>query len=86
MSPEEMIKLAEKYEAWIGSEMPECIAREYRAIAEGLRMLATLNEEAENYRKAIAYISRQSNDQQSRELAETALNCAVTRPERGVGQ
>ena len=41
MKPEEMIALAEKYEAWIGSEMPECIAREYRALAEGLRMLAT---------------------------------------------
>ena len=32
------------------------------------------NEEMENYRMALAYISRQSTDQQSRELAETALN------------
>ena len=40
LNPEAMIALAEKYEAWIGSEMPECLAREYRAIAEGLRLLA----------------------------------------------
>ncbi len=40
MNPEEMIALAEKYEAWIGGGMPECLAREYRAIAEGLRLLA----------------------------------------------
>jgi hypothetical protein len=32
------------------------------------------NEEMENYRMALAYISKQSTDQQSRELAETALN------------
>jgi hypothetical protein len=32
------------------------------------------NEEMENYRMALAYISKQSSDPQSRELAETALN------------
>lgn len=37
MSPKELIKLAEKYEAW----SVEFGGREYRAIAEGLRMLAS---------------------------------------------
>lgn len=43
----------------------------------------TGNEEMENYRMALAYISKQSSDQQSRELAETALNAF---PDRGVPQ
>jgi hypothetical protein len=38
------------------------------------------NEEMENYRMALAYISKQSADPQSRELAETALS--YTRPDR----
>jgi hypothetical protein len=33
-----------------------------------------MTEEMENYRMALAYISKQSSDPQSRELAETALN------------
>ena len=44
MKPEELISLAEKYEAWAikfaGMDTPTCQAREYRAIAAGLRMLA----------------------------------------------
>ena len=41
MNPEEMIALAEKYEAWAAiEEMPEVMAREYLVIAEGLRLLA----------------------------------------------
>jgi hypothetical protein len=44
MNPEELISLAEKYERWAvefcGSTPPECMAREYQAIAAGLRMLA----------------------------------------------
>lgn len=40
MKPEEMIALAEKYERWISEfEPPECLAREYRAIAAGLRAI-----------------------------------------------
>lgn len=44
MKPEELISLAEKYEKWAvsfaGCITPTCQAREYRAIAEGLRLLA----------------------------------------------
>lgn len=41
MTTHELIALAEKYERWAAiEEMPEEMAREYRAIAEGLRMLA----------------------------------------------
>ena len=32
------------------------------------------NEEMENYRMALAYIAKQSTDQESRELAQTALD------------
>lgn len=41
----------------------------------------TDNEEMENYRMALAYISKQSTDPQSRDLAETALNCAQSHGE-----
>ena len=56
----------------------------------------TFNEEMENYRMALAYISRQSTDPESRELAETALNAFSvrepqsalpdTRPDRNTGE
>lgn len=44
MVTHELTALAEKYERWSvkvdGKETPECMAREYRAIAAGLRLLA----------------------------------------------
>ena len=52
MKPEELIKLAEKYEKW-AKEVPECMVREYKAIAEGLRMLANIME--------LGYASNKSN-------------------------
>lgn len=46
-----------------------------------------MTEEMENYRMALAYISKQSTDPQSRELAETALNAfpANGEPQRSQG-
>jgi len=45
-------------------------------------------EEMENYRMALAYISKQSSDPQSRELAETALDFgnSHSRPLRPQGE
>lgn len=50
LTPQELIALAEKYEAWsvrfAGMETPTCMAREYRAIAAGLRMMAADDKRA----------------------------------------
>jgi len=44
------------------------------ALAAKRHSPAGITPEVENYRLALAWISKQSTDEQSRELAETALN------------
>jgi len=61
--------------------LAQFIATETKDLRERIEKLeASGHEEMENYRMALAYISKQSTDQQSRELAETALS--HTRPHR----
>jgi len=45
MSKEEILKLIEKYESWAKvDQLPECMAREYKAIINGLKLLVVVIE------------------------------------------
>jgi hypothetical protein len=73
----QMLDLAAEFERRAKTPTNGATTQEFLLAAAALRLAAQADapaEEMENYRMALAYISKQSTDQQSRELAETALN------------